>query len=95
MPRYTRVSNGFSRKLQNYAAATALIISPTTSSKFIVHFACLRRWLLVSQIGSGTWMTPRPLGVIQAEVGKSGIRHTSIEGDYQDGTSVWFMWRKR
>ena len=49
MRRYTRLSNGFSRKLENHAAATASIVLPTISSRFIVHFACLRRWPLASQ----------------------------------------------
>ena len=46
MRRYTRLSNGFSRKMENHAAATALNYSPTTSSRFIVHFARPRLWPL-------------------------------------------------
>ena len=46
MRRYTGLSNGFSRKLENHAAATAYIISPTTSSRFIVHFARPPLWPL-------------------------------------------------
>ncbi len=47
MRRYTRLSNGFSRKLENHAAATApSIISPAISSRFIVHFARPPLWRL-------------------------------------------------
>jgi len=67
MRRYTRLSNGFSRKLQNHAAATAL-------NYFAYNFIKIHRTLrmspamaLASQIGSGTWQTWLPLGVIRAE----------------------------
>ena len=49
---YTPLSNGFSRKLENHAAAPSSIL-PTISSSFIVHFACLRPWPLALGIGSG------------------------------------------
>jgi hypothetical protein len=39
MRRYTRLSNRFSRKIENHAAAVALTISRTTSSGFIVRYA--------------------------------------------------------
>jgi len=46
------LSNDFSRKLENHAAAPSSIL-PTISSSFIVHFACLRPWPLALGIGSG------------------------------------------
>jgi hypothetical protein len=55
MRRYTRLSNGFSRKLQNQAAATAL-------NYFAYNFVKIHRtlrmsplWPLASRIGSGTF----------------------------------------
>ena len=39
MRRYTRLSNGFSRKLENHAAATALNYFAYNFIKVIVHFA--------------------------------------------------------
>jgi hypothetical protein len=51
--RYTRLSNGFSRKLENMPLPWPSIISPTTSSRFIVHFAYHKRWPLASRIGCG------------------------------------------
>jgi len=38
------------------------LISPTTSSKSIVHFACVQQWLLALQIGSGASKIWLPFG---------------------------------
>jgi hypothetical protein len=46
MRRYTRLSNGFSRKLANHAAPTALNYFAYNFIKFIVHFARPRLWPL-------------------------------------------------
>lgn len=53
MRRYTRLSNGFSRKLENHAAATALNHFAYNFIRFIVHFAHHQQWPPVPQIGSG------------------------------------------
>jgi hypothetical protein len=76
MRRYTRLSNGFSRKLENHAAATAL-------NYFAYNFIKIHRTLRVSPgDGSGRYRSTLecrgfsgPLGVLRAaEDGKSGIK---------------------
>jgi hypothetical protein len=46
MRRYTRLSNGFSRKIENHISAVAINTSRTTSSRSIARCARLLRWPL-------------------------------------------------
>ena len=55
--RYTRLSNGFVRKLENHAAATALNYFVYNFITFSVRFAGRQLWPLESQIGCGAWRT--------------------------------------
>jgi hypothetical protein len=75
MRRYTRLSNGFSHKLRNHAAATALTISPTTSPHFIVHFARVRQWPLALQISFGALRTWLPFGKLTSSGGRKEQRN--------------------
>jgi hypothetical protein len=54
MRRYTRMSNGFSRKLENHAAATAL-------NYFAYNFIKIHRTLRMSP-GNGRWRYGSTLG---------------------------------
>ena len=54
MRRYTRLSNGFSRKLRNHAAATALNYFAYNFIKIHRTLRMRLRWPLASRIGSGT-----------------------------------------
>ncbi|MGA7380034.1 MAG: hypothetical protein WBX03_04225 [Terriglobales bacterium] len=57
MRRYTRPSNGFSRKLASHAAATALNYFAYNLIKIHRTLCTTRQWLLASQIGCGAWKT--------------------------------------
>ena len=73
MRRYTHLSNGFSRKLRNHAAATAL-------NYFAYNFIQIHRTLSMSPamaagVTDRLWeVSPRgPLGVLRAESGKDRL----------------------
>jgi len=82
MRRYTRLSNGFSRKLENHAAATAL-------NYFACNFIKIHRTLRVSP-AMAAGVSDRavecggfgsPLGILRAAGGgKSSVNYADIEG---------------
>src|ERR1700692_4226324 len=88
MRRSTRLSNGFSRKMENHAAATAL-------NYFSYNFIKIHRTLRTSP-AMAAGVTDRfverrrlgsPLGSLRAaEGGKSGLKHEELRGH---GTGYW------
>jgi hypothetical protein len=57
MRRFTRLTNAFSKKLENHAYAVALHQMFYNFTRFIRHFALLLRWPLASLTAFGTWPT--------------------------------------